>query len=92
MARKPSGICTAAGMLFTDYGGVIGTMEWSISAQRRDSAARRKIRNTYVSNCLRMARRRVIGRMAPLHDAIGRLRESRTASFYEWIPFIHVGL
>ncbi|KAF8414391.1 hypothetical protein L210DRAFT_3593238 [Boletus edulis BED1] len=80
MARKPSGICTAAGMLFTDYGGVIGTMEWSISAQRRDSAARRKIRNT------------VIGRMAPLHDAIGRLRESRTASFDEWIPFIHVGL
>ncbi|KAF8437604.1 hypothetical protein L210DRAFT_3546462 [Boletus edulis BED1] len=38
MARKPSDIRTAAGILFTGYGGM-----WSISDETGHSAARRKI-------------------------------------------------
>ena len=77
----------AAGMLFAGYGGVIGTM-WSISDELAPLVARdvyaQLIRNGTRPDYREAAR--------ALHGAVGRLRDSGTASFVKWLPFVHIGL
>ena len=77
----------AAGMLFAGYGGVIGTM-WSISDELAPDVARdvyqQLFRNGTRPDYREAAR--------ALHGAVGRLRDSGRASFFKWLPFIHVGL
>jgi len=77
----------AAGMLFAGYGVVVGTM-WSIS----DSLAPRVARDVYEHLFRNGTRPDYRDAARALHDAVGRLRDSRRASFVEWLPFIHVGL
>ncbi|KAF8443848.1 CHAT domain-containing protein [Boletus edulis BED1] len=77
----------AAGMLFSGYAGVIGTM-WSIS----DTLAPIVARDVY-EHLFRNGTRPDYREAAwALHEAIGRVRESGGVSFNEWVPFIHVGL
>ena len=77
----------AAGMLFAGYGGVIGTM-WSISDKLAPDVAR-DIYKQLFRNGTRPDYREAA---RALHGAVGRLRDSGTASFVAWLPFIHVGL
>ena len=77
----------AAGMLFAGYGGVIGTM-WSISDKLAPDVAR-DVYEQLFGNGTRPDYRDAA---RALHDAIGRVRESGSASFHTWLPFIHVGL
>ncbi|KAF8552649.1 TPR-like protein [Imleria badia] len=77
----------AAGMLFSGYGGVVGTM-WSISDELAPEVARDVYQQLF-GNGTRPDYREAA---RALHDAIGRLRERRNASFHTWLPFIHVGL
>ena len=77
----------AAGMLFAGYGGVVGTM-WSIS----DSLAPGVAREVYEHLFRNGTKPDYRDAARALHDAVGRLRDSRRASFVEWLPFIHVGL
>ena len=76
-----------AGMLFAGYGGVIGTM-WSIS----DKLAPDVARDVYEQLFENGGRADYREAARALHEAIGRVRDSGSASFDEWIPFIHVGL
>ena len=80
-------IHVAAGMLFAGYGGVIGTM-WSISDELAPDVAR----NVYAQLFRNGTRPDYREAARALHGAIGRLRDSGTASFVKWLPFIHVGL
>ena len=75
-----------AGMLFAGYNGVIGTM-WSIS----DSLAPRVARDVYEHLFRSGTRPDYRDSARALHDAVGRLRDSRRGSFVEWLPFIYVG-
>jgi CHAT domain-containing protein len=76
-----------AGMLFSGYGGVVATM-WSIS----DELAPEVARDVYAQLFLNGTRPDYREAARALHGAIGRLRDSGTASFVKWLPFIHVGL
>ena len=76
----------AAGMLFSGFAGVIGTM-WSIS----DSLAPDVARDVY-EQLFRGGQRPDYREAArALHEAVGCARECG-ASFVEWVPFIHLGL
>ena len=67
--------------------GVIGTM-WSISDKLAPDVARDAYEQLFEN-----ARRPYYREVArALHDAIGRVRESGSASFVVRVPFIHVGL
>ena len=67
--------------------GIIGTM-WSISDKHAPDVARDAYEQLFEN-----ARRPYYREAArALHDAIGRIRESGSASFVDWVPFIHVGL
>ena len=76
-------IHVAAGMLFAGYGGVVGTM-WSISDRLAPRVAREQLFRNGTRPDYREAAR-------ALHEAVGHLRDT-SASFAEWLPFIHVGL
>ena len=77
----------AAGMLFAGFEGVVGTM-WSISDKLAPGVAR-DVYEQLFRNGTRPDHREAA---RALHGAIGRLRDSGKASFYSWLPFIHVGL
>jgi len=76
----------SAGMLFAGYGAVIGSM-WSISDKLAPDVARDVYRQLF-RNGTRPDYREAA---RALHEATGRLRHN-SASFVEWLPFIHVGL
>ncbi|KAF8444075.1 CHAT domain-containing protein [Boletus edulis BED1] len=76
----------AAGMLFSGYGGVIGTM-WSISDWHAPVVAK-EVYEYLFRNGTKPDHRDAA---RALHEAVGRLRESGEASFATWLPFIHVG-
>ena len=76
----------AAGMLFAGYGGVIGTM-WSIS----DRVAPDVAADVYEELFRDGKRPDYRDAARALHEAMKCARD-RGESFFDWVPFIHVGL
>ena len=74
----------AAGMLFAGY-------KWSYWYDVVDSLAPRVARDVYEHLFRSGTRPDYRDSARALHDAVSRLRDSRRASFVEWLPFIHVG-
>ena len=76
----------AAGMLYAGYGGVIGTM-WSIS----DRVAPDVAADVYGELFRDVKRPDYRDAARALHEAMKCARD-RGESFFNWVPFIHVGL
>ena len=76
----------AAGMLFAGYGGVVGTM-WSISDKFAPDVAEGVYEELFRDGKPPDYREAAWA----LHEAIRRARD-HGVSFFDWVPFIHVGL
>ena len=77
----------AAGMLFAGFEGIVGTM-WSISDSLAPVVASEVYERLFGNG--KMPDHREAAQA--LHEAIECVRRSSSASFEEWILFIHVGL
>ena len=76
----------AAGMLFASYGGVIATM-WSISDRIAPDVAANVYQELFRDD--KWPDHRDAARA--LHEAT-KCTQDRGESFFDWVPFIHVGL
>jgi CHAT domain-containing protein len=76
----------AAGMLFAGYGGVIGSM-WSINDTVAPDVAKDVYEQLFQNGTTTDHREAA----QALQNAVGRVRD-RKVPFYDWLPFIHVGL
>jgi CHAT domain-containing protein len=76
----------AAGMLFAGYGGVIGSM-WSINDTVAPDVAKDVYEQLFQNGTTPDHREAA----QALQNAVGRVRD-RKVPFYDWLPFIHVGL